>query len=53
MELGKEFPDLDNKGYISKVLTKKASEEIQKKSKRNQEGHESDPRLLEAADTPV
>ena len=57
-ELGREFPDVENKGYDSKTDKEgkgvgRNSEEIQlPKSKCNQAGPESDPRMLEAAETP-
>ena len=57
-ELGREFPEVDSKGYNIKTVTKKtkAWEEILKKfNSQNPKSkiHESDPRMLEAVENAI
>ena len=54
----KEFPEVENEGYDNKTLGKKAKawrKKLEKFNFQNPHGikHESDTRMLEAAETPV
>lgn len=57
-ELEREFPEVESIDYDNKMLRKKANsrkEILQKLNYQNPNGikHGSDPRILEAAETPI